>query len=260
MASGDSAFAFQDPLTRMRLNRAWIIGRSNIPMFDVDVNDALSVTPRSIAGTVLTTSAAALYTVPGSGVTVTQIHSITVTNFSVTARKVNIYLGSSAVVATQIWGDTLQPGESAIIEGPWYLSAGQTLQASAEANTSIALTGELLEYKTQPASLTLKVINGVTLGTGASVLYSTPSSGVRQAVVLAITLFNSHTANLTPTIYRVPSGNSESTARVIFNSSMFTKESAVFGGPFTLGANDFISGLAGTAGLVSARLTVIEAA
>lgn len=260
MASGDSAWAFQDPQTRQRRNREWIIGRSRVPLFDVDLNDALSVTPVSVSGAVLTTSNASLYTVPASGVTVAQIASITVTNFSGSARVVNIYLGASAVLANQIWGDTLQPGETIIIGGPFYLAASNVLFASSDANTAVTVTAEVLEFKTQPSGLTLKIINGVLLTGSAATLYTVPASGVRQALVMGVHLFNSHTGDLTPTIHRVKSGGSVGSSTIVFSGAMFTKETVNFAGPFTLGPNDFISGLASTTNLISARLAVVEAA
>ena len=267
MAAGDSAWATQDPLSRRRLNRDWIIGRAQWPMFDDDINESTpSVTAKMLAGSIVTASIATYYTVPASGVAVTILNSLTLVNFSGTARTVNVHLvasGGLGTVSNQIFGASLQPGETAILQGPWFMAPGDTVRAVAASTPAITITGDLLELKTQPSSLTLKVIQGVLLGNTTSTYYTTPSSGVRQALLLSVSLYNDYAVgngDLAMQVYRFPQGAGFSNAGALFAETMKTKQSAIFGAPYYLGPGDYIQASAGVASVSSARFTVVEMA
>jgi hypothetical protein len=140
---------FADALTPERLNRASVIGRLMMPLYDVDDALAVTLTAKPVDGVAIASSTTTYYTVPSSGVAVAEILTITLVNTDSVARNVDVYLvenGGSAGVATKIWDDTLQPGERVTIDGPWFLAASGTLRAVAAVAAVVSLRAEVLEY------------------------------------------------------------------------------------------------------------------
>lgn len=251
-----------DTQTKERRNREAIIGRLlGIPLYDVDDALAVTLTATPVDGVALASSNTTYYTVPASGVAVSAILGITLVNSDSVARAVSLYLvesGGSAGVATQIFAATLQPGERVSLEGPWFLAASGTLVASAAAAAVVSLRADVLEFDAQPAGLTLKVIDGASLGASATTYYTVPGSGVTHAVLLATTLCNGDTVSRRPHVHVIPSGGSAVVANRIWFDELVTKETALFSRFEVLEPGDFIQALASSAGAIGARFTVLE--
>lgn len=247
-----------------RLNRGFIIGRLvGLPIYDVDDALAVTLTAKPLDGVAVANVSTTYYAVPGAGVAVSEILSVTITNTDATARAVNVYLvenGGAAGVATSIFADTLQAGERVTLEGPWFLGPSDTLRASAAAAAVVSLRAEILEYAAQPAGLTLKVINGAALGAAVATYYAVPGAGVTHAVLLATTLCNTDAASRTPHVHVIPSAGAAAVANRVWSDALVTKESAIFAQREVLEPGDFIQAKADAGAVVSARFTVLEVA
>jgi hypothetical protein len=176
----------------------------------------------------------------------------------------NLYLvesGGSAVAGNQVFADTLQPGETVALAGPWFLSPGDTVRANAAAASVVSLTGELLEYSLQPAGMTLKVINGAALGTSETSYYACPGSGVTQTLLLNATFCNTDSSGRAVDFYRSPSGTSPSAiAQEVFDDTILPKETVLIELPLVLEPGDFLAAKAASGSVVAARFTVVEVA
>lgn len=254
-----SLWATNDTLKQERLNRMAIIGRLSMPLYDVD--DALAVTLTPVkAAVALDTSLGDVYAVPGS-IGAAVVTSITITNTDSATRTASLYLiepaASAASVARTIYTDTLYAGQSVTIRVPYILAASATIRgiASAAAVVSVAVSG--LIYAAQPAGLTLKVIEGVALGTSLSTIYT--ATGTR-AILLAATLCNTDTLARTPALHLVPSGGSAQAANRVWSQALLGKETGFYEGLDVMASGDFIRASASTASVVSLRLSVLEVA
>lgn len=257
-----SLWVTNDVLRQERLNRGAIIGRLvGLPIYDVDDALAVTLTAKPLDGVAIASSSTTYYTVPGSGVAVSEILTITLVNTDSVARAVDLHLvesGGGPVVATSIFPGTLQPGERVTLEGPWFLAVGDTLRASAAAAAVVSLRAEILEYAAQPAGLTLKVINGAALGSSVATYYTVPGSGVTHAILLATTLANTDSVSRTPHVHVIPSGGAAAVANRVWSDALVTKETALFAQLEVLEPGDFIQAKADAAAVVGARFTVLE--
>src|SRR5207253_6925367 len=125
-----SLFATNDALTQERLNRGFMPGRLSMPVYDVNDSGTVTVTPRSIDGDDVFTSVTTHYSVPG-GAAVSIVHAITVCNNDSSAQHAGVYLvqnGSVIGGPTVIFFDTLNVGETVVIEGPFFLDPGDAIQ------------------------------------------------------------------------------------------------------------------------------------
>jgi hypothetical protein len=257
-----SLWLTNDTLAQERLNRGAIIGRLQLPLYDVDDAAAMTLTALPLDGVALASSTTTYYTAPS----LAQILCITLCNTDSVARAVNVYLvqsAGSAGVATSIFRDTLQPGEQVYIEGPWFIATGDLLRADAAAASVVSLRAEILEWAANPAGLTLKVVNGAALTTallGSPGYYRAPTSSLTQAIVLAATLCNTDAASRTPHIHVVPTGGSGAVANRLWSDALVSKESVILGPGTVLQPGDFIDAKADAGAVVALRLTILEVA
>jgi hypothetical protein len=255
-------WATNDILRQERLNRAAIIGRLQLPMYDIDDALAVQVTALPLDGVALASSTTTYYTAPS----VSEVLRLTLCNTDSVARAVNVYLvqsAGSAGVATSIFRDTLQPGERVELEGPWFLASGDMVKADAAAASVVSLRAEILEWSAQPAGLTLKVVNGAALTTallGSPGYYRAPTSSLTESIVLAATLCNTDSVSRTPQVHVVPTGGSGAVANRIWSDALVTKESAILGPGTVLQPGDFIDAKADAGSVVAMRLTILEVA
>lgn len=268
MATGDSAYATADVQWEERRNREWIAGRLRYPVYDIDVDDTVTVTPITVDGDDVITSVTTHYTVPGSGVTVAMLQRITVCNGSATARAFNLHLvesGGSRTVSNRIWADTLGAGVTAVITGPFFLSPSDTLQSIGTGMSAddIGLRAEVLELATQPAGMTLahattngSGIEGAALTGSSATYYTAPAS--KKTVVLNLTLCNTDTAARTPTVYVIESGGSVAGKKTVIAQALAAGKSLLFDEPLVLDPGDTIRGLASVTAVVSLRVTAVE--
>lgn len=268
MASGDSAWASLDPQTKERRNREWIIGRLRAPLYDVDIDGTVTVTAIAVDGDDITTSATTHYTVPGSGVTVAMLQRVTLCNGSATARACKVHLvesGGSRTVSNTIYSGTLAAGDTCVIEGPFFMSPGDTLQSIGTGMSAddIGLHADVLEFATQPSGMVLahattngSGVEGAMLTGSSATYYTAPAS--KKTVVGPITLCNTHSAALATTVYIIESGGSAAGKKKVFGGSIPAGATVMLDGPFVLDPGDTVRGLAGTTDLVSIRVTPIE--
>lgn len=250
-----------DTIKEKRINRVSILGRLLFPMFDEDQSAVTTVDAKRLAGVLLTGAVTTLYTAPGSGVA--HVHGLTLRNTHSAALAVELYLvpnAGSAGVAERIFDDTLEAGETAILAptGGWFLGASGTIRGKAGTTNLVALRAEVTEYAAQPGGLTLKVIDGVALGTSYSTLYTANAGSLKHALLLNYTLCNTDTVDRAPNITIVESGDTSSAEDEIFGDTLVSKETLLDDTPRLLAVNDFVQGKASQASVVSARLTVLE--
>jgi len=196
-----------------------------------------------------------LYT--AAGVTVNVVARLTLTNVTGTARTCFVAIcpsGSGATTATYIFYDTIQPGETVVLEGPWFLDFGDTVRALAAAASAIAVRLEGSELEAQPDGFTLRVLDGVALTTAYVTQYT--AAGVR-AFVPAIVLTNIDTSARSVYVAAVPSGGAASAASAIFYGSLAAGESVILPGP-VMQPGDFLSAQASAASVVAMRVTAVE--
>jgi hypothetical protein len=258
-------WATSDVLRRRRLNRNAIAGRLlGLPMYDVDNSDVVQVAAKPIDGALLAAAVGTLYTAPASGIA--QIHSIMLRNTHSASLAVELYLvpnAGSAGVPERIFDDTLDAGETVSISatGGWFLAASGTLRGKAGTTSLVAIRGEVTEWASQPDGLTLKVVDGVQLGTSYATVYTVPGSGVRYALLLNSTLCNTDTSDRSPQVTIVESGDTSSAEDEIFGASMFAKETFIDDDVHVLEPGDFIQARnAAAANVVSYRPTILEVA
>jgi hypothetical protein len=254
----DTLWKTNDTLRQERLNRMAIIGRMAMPLYDVDNALAVTVTPVK-AGVALDTTIGDIYAV-ASGIGAFVMTSITITNTDTATRTASVYLiepGSSAAsVARTIFNDTLYAGQSTTIRVPYILAATATIRGIASVTGVVSVSVSGLVYAAQPAGLTLKVVEGVALGTSLATIYTAPS----RAILLAATLCNTDTAARTPALYIVPSGGSAQAANRVWSQALLAKETGIYEGLDVMASGDFIRASASTASVVSLRLSILEAA
>lgn len=258
-------WAANDPLTRQRLNRGAIIGRMQMPFYDVDSGGTTTCTAVSVDGDDIITSATTHYTASG---TVAMLQRITICNSSATSRACSVHLvenGGSRTVSNRIWSDSVRAGQTLIIEGPFFLSASDTLQSigTGMSANDISLRAEVLEFTNQPSGLTLahattngSGIEGATLTTSAATYYTAPAS--KKTVVPHLLVCNTDTSARLVTIYLIQSGGSAAGTKCIFAQSVAASGSVMIVGPWALDAGDFIQALAAAGSVVSLRVTAIE--
>jgi len=258
-------WAAQDVLKRHRLNRNAIMGRLlGFPMYDVDNSDVVQVTAKPLDGALLGTSVSTLYTAPASGVA--HIHAITIRNTDTVARAVNLYRvpnAGSAGVPEQIFADTVQPGVTTVMApvGGWFLGASGTLRGSAATATVVAVRAEITEWAAQPNGLTLKVVDGVQLGTSYSTVYTTPGSGVKVSLLLNYLLCNTDTSDRAPQVTIVESGDASSAEDEVFGDSIVTKATVIDDTIRVLEPGDVLQGrCSALANVVSLHPTILEVA
>lgn len=260
--TGDTQFA-------RRRNREAILGRLQVPLFDVNQAGTHTVNPKSIRHVgLLPTSAAVVYTAPATAGSVVVLHSITITNVSATPRQAVLFLvapAGSANNPSTIFGDDLAAGETVTLRGPWFLAPSASIRAQAAATLAIAFNAQALEFDSQPSGQTLKVVEGVLMDTTGVIPYfaPAPSASFVHAVVLAITICNLDSSSRLVTIYDCPDGGSIQDDHVIFKADVAAKETVILDTPLILlplviGGGAHIVGKASVTDVVSMRLTVIE--
>lgn len=249
-------FATNDVLRQEKLNRGAIIGRLSTPVYDVD--DSLATTVTAVKATVaLDTTLGDVYAV-GSGIAAAVLTSITITNTDTATRTASVYLiepaSSAASVARTIFNNPLFGGQSVTIQIPYILAATATVRGIASVTGVVTVRVNGLVFASQPAGLTLKVLEGVSLGTSLSTIYTAPS----QAILLAATLCNTDSATRTPALYIVPNGGSAQASNRIWAQALLAKQSGFHEGRDAMASGDFIRASASVTSVVSLRLSVLE--
>lgn len=253
-------WAADDTQTKERRNREAMTIRRVLPMHDINQAGTITLAAKPIDGVMLTDTAAAIYTVPA--IAAVQLFNFTLVNTSASPVQATVNLVPSAgsiSVATTIFNDLLAAGETLEIDIPYFMTSGGTVQAHAATTGVIAASLNVLEFTNQPDGLSLKIIQGVAL-TGSNVThYTVPGSGVKYAILLAVTFCNTTTNPHTVSYYKTPSGQaSGAAARLMANPTLASRESFWIDPNHILEPGDFLEGKASTTGVVSARLTVLE--
>lgn len=261
MAANDTGWAAGDVQTAARRNVEWIIGRLTGGVHDFDTIGTVTAVAKPIDGALISSTIGDHYTV--GSVAVTLVRSLTLFNSHSAAVAVTVHIvesGGSAGVSTTIFADSLEAGETVDIKVPYFLAPGDKIRAVAGTTAVVSLRGELLEIKTMPAGITLKVITAVALTTSYVAHYTQPGGGVRIAYLLATTTCNTHSAALVASINIVPTGGSPVKDNQIFGDSMQSKETVTLE-PFSpLESGDTVQAKAATGALIGHRLTVLEVA
>lgn len=259
MASGDAGFAHADPLYAERLNKLWILGRLTHPVFDHDVDKAVSATVVAIQGDdVLSSGETTHYTAGDLAI----VHRLTLTNNHSARNQVSLHIiesGGSRGVSNCIFDDNLYPGETMVLDGPWFLDTGDTIRSISAAATAnqVGLRGEAIELSTALDFVGLNVTDGVTLTTSLASIYTCPGSNVADSLVVALTICNTDTAKRLVTVEIRPSGGSQADRQNILARTFFAGESYIIGG-FTLKPGDVVYAKASANSVVSMRPTVVE--
>lgn len=258
-----SLWVTNDVLRQERLNRNAVLARLlGAPMYDVDDALSVTVTPAPVDGVLLSNVVGTLFTATG----IANVHALTFRNTDTVARAVNLYLvpaAGSAGVPEQIFADTVQPGETTVLapRGGWFLGVGGTIQGNAAVTSVVSFRAEVTQYDADPAGLTLKVVDGVALGTSYASLYACPGSGVTHATLLNFTLCNTDASSRAPQVAIVESGDTASAEDEVFGDTMLSKETVIDDTWRVLQPGDFVAvRCAAAAGVVSARATILEAA
>lgn len=257
-----SLFETNDVITGPRLNRTAVMGRLGIPLYDVD--DAEAVTVEGVyAGVALAATIGDVWAVP-SGAAAAIVTGITICNTDSSARAVSLYLiepgETAASVARTIFADTLQPGERISIRVPYFLDADAVIRGLAASANVVSVRVDALTFNEQPEGLTIQVVEGVALGNSLSTLYTCPSSGVTQAILLAVTFCNTDASSRTPQLHIVPDGDSAAVENQVWKDALVTKETVWLEDAAVLAPDDFIQAQASAAAVVSCRLTILEVA
>jgi len=263
-----SLWADADNMTAARRNRESIIGRLWMPIYDVDNSSVVTVTAVSVDGDDIITSETTHYTVPGSGVVMAVLQRITVCNSSLNPRACSIHLiesGGSRTVANRIYSAYVPAGSTVTIEGPFFLSASDTLRTiglGMSAN-NIGLRAEVLEFAAQPTGVTLahettngSGIEGAALTETSAIYYTAPAA--KKTVAMNITVCNTDSSARTVTVYIVESGGVVAGAKQVIRQSVPAGASVMLDGPFVLDPGDTIRGLASLTAVVSIRITPVE--
>jgi hypothetical protein len=255
-----SLIATNDKLDPPRLNRGFMPSRLFDPVYDVDDAGVITVRPVAIDGDDVVTSTTTHYTVPSSGVAVAILHRVTLCNNDTVTQNAGVYLvpsGGSAGQPSVIFFDTLQPGETVQLEGPWFLDPSdmiQSLSVGATAN-KVSLRAEACEYAALPAGVSIVVVDGATLTTSRVAYYT--YGGTNYANVYAITLCNFDASARSVTVEVRPSGGSQSVNQQIFNGTLTSGESVIIGG-FLLEPGDAVYAQASANTAVSIRLSPVH--
>lgn len=256
-----------DAIKRDRMNRiALPLRLLGVPMYDVDGADVVQVTAKPNDGVLLGATVAAHYTAPATAGSVVQVHALTLRNTHSADLAVELYLvpsGGTAGVPERIFDDTVPAGVTTILApvGGWFLGASGTIRGKAGTASLVALRAEITEYASQPAGLTLKVVDGVQLATTYSTIYAVPATGVRHALLLNYTLCNTDSVDRAPTVAIIESGDTASAEDEIFGDTMFSKETVIDDAWRILEPSDFIQAKnAAAANVMSARVTMLEVA
>lgn len=235
-------------------------------LYDVDGADVVTVTAKPNDGATLGTSVATHYTAPSTGGSVVQLHAITIRNTDSVERAVEIYLvpsGGSAGVPERIFDKVVPPGRTFALApiGGWFLGPSGTLRGKAAAAGVVAMRAEITEYASQPDGVTLKVVDGVQLGTSYSTLYTVPGSGVQHALLLNYTLCNTDSSAHTPQLAIVESGDTASVEDEVFGDTIGPKNTLLDDTWRVLEPSDFVAVRnSALANVVSCRLTMLEVA
>lgn len=257
--------ASSDPLYAVRLNRAFIIGRLMMPVYDVNSGGTQTVIGVAVDGDDIITSATTHYT---ASTTVTVLQRVTICNGTSTARQCSIHLvesGGSRTVSNRIYSDLLQGNETITLEGPFFLSSGDTLQSIGVGMSAddIALRADLLTFSAQPSGMTLahattngSGIEGAALTASSATYYTAPVS--KYTVVPHVLFCNTDSSARTVTAYIIESGGSVAGKKQILGQSLQPGETVMVQGPFVLDAGDTIRGLASGASVVTIRVTAVE--
>jgi hypothetical protein len=255
-------WATNDVLKQERLNRAAIIGRLALPVYDVDDASVVRVAAKPIDGDDIITTETTHFTF-GSGITVGILHSLTVTNNHSATLPFEVHLvpnGGSRSAATCVAAmKLLQPGETAIFEGPWFLDPSDTLRSISASATAgqIALRGEVTELTGATAGVTLVVDDGSALSTTLTAYYTCPGSGVTHTTVPALTVTNTDTAARTVTVEIRPSGGSQTDRQNILNQLIPAGETVILDG-FVLEPGDAIYAKISSGTTGSVRVSPVE--
>jgi hypothetical protein len=245
-----SLYETNDNHTQERANRVSIAARYKLPLFDVDDAGAVTV-PFVTTQNAITQTLTPLFT---ATLTVALVESITLVNLTSSAVPVGVQMNAPGNPSTYagylIFKDTLQPFETVQIDVPFHLALNGTVYAYA-VGVDNAVHGHVngIQFVTQPAGCNLQVIECAVAQPATTVVYTCPA-GVRQAVVLAVSLVN--TAAAAVQVGVVMSG------AYIFHAVMEPGETA-FAEPGKLLAPGYQLAVFGlTADVIVARPTILE--
>lgn len=254
-----------DDQTEKRRNRESAPLRLVHPAFDIIQGGTVTVTPTPIDGDDVVTGETTHFTAGASAAFVV-VHSLTLCNSSGSTRQVSLHLVPSAgsrTAANAIFDDNVTAGETVTLEGPWFLSASQTIRSiSADASAGdVALTGAVSVYASVVPGVTHTVDNGDALTTGMVAYYTAPASLVQQVAVVAITACNTDSSARTVTVELRPNGGSTTSRQYLFSGAVSAGETVILGSvtqPYLLDPGDAIYALASTGSVVGFRVTPVE--
>lgn len=244
-----------------RRNREAIIGRLQIPAYDVDNADAVTVDVKTIAPNDVVTGETTHYTA-GAGIAVAIVHSITLCNNDTGTNQVSVHLvpsGGSRSAGNCIFDDVLQSGETVILEGPWFLDPSDTIRSISAAASAgeVGLRGEVTECTGAIEGVTLAVDDGDALTTSLADYYTCPASGVQHGYVPAVTVCNTSTSARTVTVEIRPSGGSQANQQNVMAQSVPAGATVILSG-FALEPGDAVYAKASAASVVGFRVSAVE--
>lgn len=219
--------------------------------------DPALATPKPVDGTYITTVASTKYTVPAA--TIALVTRITLFNADTVPNDAQIDIlpsGASVTAATAISRATLTPSSTVILDGPWFLEAGDfiSMVSASATGTDMSVRIELAEMTAQLTGVTMLFDDGSAL-TNA---YATYMTATARTIVYAMTACNTDTAQRVTSITIVPQGGTSANAQEIFGAGISAKQTVIIGGPFVLETGDFIQAKAASGAVVGFRLSAFQ--
>lgn len=260
-----SLWADGENMRQERRNRESLPIRLLHPAYDIAEGGAVTAAVKAIDGDDVVTGETTHYTA-GASLSRAILHSINLVNNDTGYNQASIHIvesGGSRTAANRIWSDSLLPGESVEIAGPWFLDPSDTLRSisSGASANELGLRGEVLELSSAVPGATLIVDDGSALTTSKVAYYTCPASGVQHANVVAITACNTHTASVVTVVEIRPSGGSASDRQNIFNGTLLAGETVIIGSadkPLVLEPGDAVYASAATGAVVGFRVSPVE--
>jgi len=259
-----AGWATGDNHTEKRRNREWGPLRLLMPVFDIANGGSVTASAAPADGNYVTTGEATHYTA-GSGISVSVIKNITITNHEAGSNTARVHLvpnGGSRQAANAIYFGTLYLKETVSLSGPFFIDPSDTVRSisSDASGTDLSLRIDYEEWTGHPAGVTCIVDDGDALTTSFATYYTCPASNVQHsnAIVLAC---NTHTAAVDVEIAVIPSGQAQANRYNIFTGSLRAGDTLFMGDvlePFILEPGDFIQAKASTGAVVAFRVTPVE--
>ena len=252
-----------DNQKRFRRNREWITRfLAGFPLYDVDEASLEKVTCGPVVAAI-TASHAILYAVNPQTV-LGVLHSITLVNNSAGILDAWVYLNASTGVAPQeliVRVSTLFPQERMTLRGPWFFTAGATIQgaSSGAAGTDIAVRLEVTEMLAATPGIARVAHQGVILTTTPTDLYTVPPTGVHDTYVASLGLVNNDGTDRGVIVELLPNGQGTSPQNYAHNDVMPSLNTSLLGG-YIMNPGDKIRGWTTAGTNVYLRINALELA